>query len=1579
MKNKRMFILSFISVVFIILTLFSFYMPVHAAQSIVLKPGFNFISFTEYISMTSAQFKALNSSIEDIYLFSSAAGSFLSAGDGSLTSLAAGKGYIVKSSSALSITISVSGGALSTIGNISLKSGFNLVGFSKMPQSLTASVLMSRSLKIKGIYKWSAAAGTFIQVIRNPSGAVEQLDGVDPEFKAGESYFINLSEDQQLNYDGSAVMIDTSITPPQPPVSDIKFLSKFGVRGTGAGEFAQGPINVAVDSSGNILASDTYNHRIHKFSAAGVYISSFGSQGTDYGNFSYPTGIVSGKNGYVYVVDYGNARVQRFDANGNFLSSFGTRGTGNGQFQKPDCITVDSIGNVYVSDFGNNNIQKFSYMGSFISKFGAAGAGNGLFGADSPKDIAVSPSGKIYAADLGNNRVQVFNSSGVYESQWGAAGALSGQFDRPHGIAVDSYGDIFVSDKNCRVQKFSAAGAFILSVGSKGTSDGQLEDPSGIFIDGTDNLLVADFGNARVQIFGSGASGPGGDMLSEIILSKASDGVTAGSSYSFTQITVTAKYASGKTKIVTASWSIKSGGGSIIQDNYMAPVSGGFTILTASYTENGVTKTAELLLAVNPVSGGGEVYVKDTATASDNLNVIDKKDEAYIASVDSDKIVFNPGAASIKNLSAGSVVIGGVSPLAPDGYIRKVVSVTSSGSASVVNTVPASLEEALTGGAFAVSREFSPSDVNKFEPYLTGVELGPVPAAADYRNFSPERAGTINFNFPSLKINTEVDMSEFMSGLKLGVEGTIALQPSVDYDFNFTGGAKIKIIPKLKAAAALTYNLSKGVEAKDKTVITKKARLGKFHLAKTIIWVPTPAGGLPIPIILTSDLVIYSTIKGSVSGGFSLSINAAVETENGFEYNNGSVTPRFARTFSGSVSTIFKAGYELESSIGAEIGVYLYGIAGPAVNLEIYQQISGGLQLMAYSTTDFYRWWSDAAGVRSAIAGKFDMFARTYDISLNLFDIKGYERSSPVLKSIVLDPGSASLTTSNTYDLDNIKVYGIYDNKWIDFFLNKSFDSTTETNLNLVADNYLLIKYRTDWKIISGGGSIGVFDRKYTRATASSDPAVIEASFYELTKDGVNTKTARLTLNPSLKVATPLFKTTGDPSDESQTITITCATTGATIRYTTDGITIPTSTTGVIYSAPITITKTTTIKAIAYKSGMADSNVVSYQFTVNNLPKVMTPVIDPVGGNFNSAQIVKITCTTAGVTIRYTTDGSDPSMTNGYNYSASAPIIVDSTKTIKAYAYKDGMIDSNIVTAVFNISLIKVATPVLNPNGGSFTAAKTVALSCLTAGATLMYTTDGSNPSDSNGFSYNPVTSPTGVTIDKTCTLKVIAIKSGMTASDIASAYFVISGSTSTKVATPVITPDGGTYSTSHTVKITCATLGAYIYYTTNGTTPTKANGYEYIDSIGVNIRETCTLKVIALKEKLTASDVASAGFIIGSSSSTAVSRIVLTPNNTITTLDKYVRVGSVTLAVTYENGSSMETAAMPGAVPPPESGLPARGSGAWSIYSGSGTFLSDDLYGYIYKPSVKGTHLLKYTYSEGGVSKIAHLTITVN
>ena len=198
----------------LIFILFSCAAAQTASQTITLKPGFNFVSFTVTLAMTPQQLKALNAAIDDVYLFSAAAGSFLSVNEGTLTSLAAGKGYIVKSSSGSYITVSVPGGLLANINNITLKQGFNLVGFSKMPVTLKFSELMNAHSMIKGVYKWAPSAGSFISVVKNDSGVPVQLDGADPVFKAGESYFINLTADTTINYDGTGITVGGNPTTP---------------------------------------------------------------------------------------------------------------------------------------------------------------------------------------------------------------------------------------------------------------------------------------------------------------------------------------------------------------------------------------------------------------------------------------------------------------------------------------------------------------------------------------------------------------------------------------------------------------------------------------------------------------------------------------------------------------------------------------------------------------------------------------------------------------------------------------------------------------------------------------------------------------------------------------------------------------------------------------------------------------------------------------------------------------------------------------------------------------------------------------------------------------------------------------------------------------------------------------------------------------------------------------------------------------------------------------------------------------------------------------------------------------------
>ncbi|MEW5802555.1 MAG: MopE-related protein [bacterium] len=214
------------------------------------------------------------------------------------------------------------------------------------------------------------------------------------------------------------------------------------------------PDGVAVDGGGNVYVADSYNDRIQKFDRNGTFLATWGSFGSEHGQFNYPSGIAVDGNGNVYVTDIGNNRIQKFDPDGTFLATWESWGSGDGQFLHPSAIAVDGNGNVYVVYEENHCIQKFDRDGTFLTRWGNEGSGDGQF--LHPSGIAVDGSGNVYVADTGNNRIQKFDPGGMFLATWGSYGSEHGQFKDPSGIAVDGSGIICIADtNNDRIQKFT--------------------------------------------------------------------------------------------------------------------------------------------------------------------------------------------------------------------------------------------------------------------------------------------------------------------------------------------------------------------------------------------------------------------------------------------------------------------------------------------------------------------------------------------------------------------------------------------------------------------------------------------------------------------------------------------------------------------------------------------------------------------------------------------------------------------------------------------------------------------------------------------------------------------------------------------------------------------------------------------------------------------------------------------------------------------------------------------------------------------------------------------------------------------
>ena len=168
-----------------------------------------------------------------------------------------------------------------------------------------------------------------------------------------------------------------------------------------------------------------------------------------------------------------------------------------------------------------------------------------------------------------------------------------------------------------------------------------------------------------------------------------------------------------------------------------------------------------------------------------------------------------------------------------------------------------------------------------------------------------------------------------------------------------------------------------------------------------------------------------------------------------------------------------------------------------------------------------------------------------------------------------------------------------------------------------------------------------------------------------------------------LSAAPPVFSPAPGGYLGLQVVTITSASIGATIRYTIDGST-PSETSGLFYTGPVTISSTTMLQAIAFGAGFIDSNLTSAAYTI------IVPAAAPVFSPSPTGQTVTMDSVTSGALIRYTTDGSTPTETNGTLYTG--PVSITAPTTLKAVAYESGLSDSAVTSATIGIPTITIIT-----------------------------------------------------------------------------------------------------------------------------------------------------------------------------------------------------------------------------------------------------------------------------------------------
>lgn len=229
-------------------------------------------------------------------------------------------------------------------------------------------------------------------------------------------------------------------------------------------------------------------------------IEIIGQRGTAMGQFTKPRSLAVDRDDNLYVVDM-TARVQKFSPDGTWLASWRMPETDLG---KPKGMCRDREGNVVIVEPHYQRVNHFSPSGSLVSQWGVRGTNAGQLAL--PRSVAINSRGDLFISEYTTvDRVQSFAGRNHEPlACFGRPGTGDGEFNRAEGLDVDRQDQVYVADScNHRLQIFSCEGRWLKTFGRAGKGSGELSYPYDVRIDSEGRIYVCEFGNSRIQVFDS--------------------------------------------------------------------------------------------------------------------------------------------------------------------------------------------------------------------------------------------------------------------------------------------------------------------------------------------------------------------------------------------------------------------------------------------------------------------------------------------------------------------------------------------------------------------------------------------------------------------------------------------------------------------------------------------------------------------------------------------------------------------------------------------------------------------------------------------------------------------------------------------------------------------------------------------------------------------------------------------------------------------------------------------------------------------------------------------------------------------
>jgi len=263
---------------------------------------------------------------------------------------------------------------------------------------------------------------------------------------------------------------------------------------------------IALDS-GSLFVAEGSSYQIQEYSLSNPSspVASWGEEGSseETVQFLWPTGIDVDSTGRIVVTDAYNHRVTILNSDGSLDQVIGgpDPGSGSMEFNEPQDVLVGPADAIFVADQRNGRIQVLSSSGAMQTQWALPDPNSGDGILPGPDGMCFDANGDMYVVDAVYSRVYKYTTTGTL---LGTISTFNGSdtFQNPQSIAIDELGALYIADTlNDRIIRLKPDGTYLQTIGGYGSGEGELYGPIDLQFADNGDLYVSDYYNDRIQVF----------------------------------------------------------------------------------------------------------------------------------------------------------------------------------------------------------------------------------------------------------------------------------------------------------------------------------------------------------------------------------------------------------------------------------------------------------------------------------------------------------------------------------------------------------------------------------------------------------------------------------------------------------------------------------------------------------------------------------------------------------------------------------------------------------------------------------------------------------------------------------------------------------------------------------------------------------------------------------------------------------------------------------------------------------------------------------------------------------------------